>query len=577
MAWGISVLRGAAAAIVVAVLMFGLALLADLADSESRLIFLVGAAAGVALGLMARGEMRFQLSGVFLVGLGAVVSGLATGWGWLEYSGVIGAGLAAVWLMTGERLPTSRWHWLVAGGVVALLVAIVILPSVLDGGTLDFDESAYGVKAKAWLEDTPDTGWTAHRGIAMSLYGYVILALGGSEPGLRLLGLAGLLGLAAGVWLLGRHLGGPRVGAIAAVAIVAGPAVLRRGSEYLSDVPAAAALVFCMVIVWRELGRDEAATYRLLWALPVAWIAFYLRYQSILSLGLIGLTVAVLWWPKLRRRPGPVLLTVAIGLIGLIPHFVHAIALTGKPWGILTYTGGLAERAYVGQGLVDYANQLGWPLAGFVGPILLVAAIVGLATSWRHRSLRQRYLFLLLPASLQVIALGLLSHGEPRFIFFPLALIVVGGAIAVDAWISRGNRVAVATAWGLVVVLVGSIAFSAAETRATVEHRALVNSSIQLAAEVVRAESGTATCAVLTTFSPQVTFYSGCSTNEFQPGLGPETAVESLEGEHRFMVVVEDARRQPEGPDLAAYLDLTSGEPVLIERDLDVAVYAFAD
>ena len=577
MTWAISFLRGAAAAFVGSVLVFGLALSTGLAESESRLIFLVGAGAGFGFGLIARGKMRPQVIGVSLVALAAAGSGIATGWGWLEYSGVVGPVLAGVWLMTGERLPASGRQWLVAGGVVALLVAVVALPSVLEGGTLDFDEAAYGVKAESWLEETPDTGWTAHRGIAMSLYGYVVLWIGGAEPGLRLVGLVGLVGLATAVWLLGRHLAGPRVGVIATVAIVAGPAVLRRGSEYLSDVPAAAALLFCMVIVWRELGRGEAASYRLLWALPFAWVAFYLRYQSILSLGLIALTVAMLGWPKLARRPRPVLLTVAVGLMGLIPHFIHAVAITGRPWGILTYTSGLAERAYLGEGLVDYATQLGWPLAGFVGPIVLGGAIVGLARSWSQRSLRERFLFLLVPAFLQVIALGLLSHGEPRFIFFPLGLIVVAGAMGLDAWISRGCAIAVATAWGLVVVLAGSIALSAAETRAAVEHRALVNSSIQLAAEVVRAESGTATCAVLTTFAPQVTFYSRCATSEFQPGLDPSSAVESLEGAHRFMVLVEDGRRQPQGPDLAAYLDLVVGEPIRIEGDLDVAVYAFDD
>ena len=111
--------------------------------------------------------------------------------------------------------------------------------------------------------------------------------------------------------------------------------IQRRATEHLTDIPAAALLVVCTVIVWREFSEREAPTYRLLMVLPFAWLAFYLRYQSLLAFGLIGLTVLVLWWRKVARRPGPLVLAVAIGALGLVPHVRYSIEETGSPIGIL--------------------------------------------------------------------------------------------------------------------------------------------------------------------------------------------------------------------------------------------------
>ncbi len=433
-------------------------------------------------------------------------------------------------------------------GWSSLLLVFVLLPLIVDGGTLGHDESAYAVKAKSWLEGTPDTGWAPHRGTGMSVYGYLVLKAGAVEPGLRMIGLVGVLGLAAGVWALGRLLGNPRVAALAATAVVAGPSMLRRATEYLSDIPAAALLVWCMVIVWREFGIRDRPSYRLLWLLPFAWTAFYLRYQSILSLALIAVVVLVLWWRKVRERPGPVVAVVLIGIIGLIPHLIEAVDLTGKPWGILTYTGGIAERAYVGQGLVDYANQLPWSLSGLIGPFAILASLVGLVASWKDRDRRRPYLFLLVPAFLQVLALGLLSHGEPRFVFFPLALTFVAAAIAVDSWVSESRRRwAPSVAIGLAVILIGSLALSAATVRGSVDYRASVNAPMEAAGLAVAADAEGASCGVLTSYGPQVTFYSECATDIFRSWLDPVEAVDRLQGEDRFMVLVEPGKRQPVG------------------------------
>jgi hypothetical protein len=577
MAQSRSLIRGAAIGVVGGVLVFAAALLIGFVSSGSRPVFLVGAIAGVVFALIPNGDRRFEAAGALVIGVGGVVSGLITGWGWLEYSAVLGSLLAVGWLFTGERLPNDHWAWFRWGGVLLLLLVYLLLPQVIDGGTLGHDEAAYAVKAKSWLEGTPETGWAPHRATGMSVYGYLVLAAGGAEPGLRMIGLVSVLGLAAGVWALGRRMANPRVGALAALAVVAGPSMLRRATEYLSDIPAAALLVLCMVVVWREFGDRARPTYRLLWLLPLAWIAFYLRYQSILSFALIAFVVLVLWWRKIRERPGPVLAVALVGLLGLIPHAVEAMQLTGKPWGILTFTGEIAERAYIGEGIFDYLSLLIWPLAGFIGPIAVVAALGGVVAYWRDSLMRERFLFLLIPAVLQVLALGLLSHGEARFVFFPLALVVIAGVMAADRWISEGRTAVAPVAWGLAILLIGSMGLSAGTVRRAVENRALVNLPMELAAIEVRSQAGSETCGVLTTFTPQVTYYSECSSLPYLAGEDPGTAVALLEGPKRFMVLVEGGRRQPEGDDLAGLVALTAGPPVTIPGALDSYVYLFAD
>ncbi len=563
---------------IAALLIFAAATVVGIVDSRSRWVFLVGAVAGLTFGLIPRGQGRIEAIGAAGLGVVALISGLASGWGWLEYAGISGAVVAVIWALAGQPTPTGKWAWLSWGGLLLPVLVFVILPLTFDGGTLGHDEAAYGVKAKSWLEGTPDTGWSPHRATGMSVYGYVILAAGGAEAGLRLIGIGGLLAMVVGVWALGYRMANLRVAGLASVAIVAGPEMLRRSTEYLSDLPSAALLVLGMVIVWHEFAQRDLPSYRLLWFLPLAWVAFYLRYQTILSLGLIALVILILWWPKVRRRPGPILALVGLGALGLVPHALGAIEFGGTPWAILAYTSSIAERAYVGEGFVDYAVLMAWPLAGLVGPVAALAAVGGLIGTWKVPESRQRYLFLLVPAVLQVMALGLLSHGEARFVFFPLALLMVAGAISIDSWVTtRQGRVAPAVALGLGVLLVGSFAVATAAVRASVDNRARVNLSIELAAESARSMSGDASCAVMTTPAPQVTYYSACSSHIFHPGEDPSRAVDEMDGESKFMILVEGGRRQPNEAELAALIDLTNGDPVFIDGDRAAAVYTFED
>src|SRR5690606_20612278 len=102
--------------------------------------------------------------------LGAVAAGAATllldrirggSFGALAIAAVVVAAFVAL------GCPALGWFasnpfpgWVAALGLV--LVAFVLVRIVAGGGELGHDEAAYAVKARAWLEGTPDTRTEGH-------------------------------------------------------------------------------------------------------------------------------------------------------------------------------------------------------------------------------------------------------------------------------------------------------------------------------------------------------------------------------------------------------------------------------
>ena len=221
--------------------MLAAAALVGLIDGFEVMLFPVVALLAGWVGWTEPADRTAQAIGATVVGVMAIASALIGSPGALELGVALGAtGVVAVSLVKGEL----RWRpMLAAVAVVAIALALVnLVPLVLDGGGLAHDESAYALKARHWHEGTPETGWNLHRGIAMSAFGYVVLGWGGTEAGLRILGIVALTGLVFVTWALGRRMADWRVGTVAALALLSSPALLRRSTEYLSDVPSAALL-----------------------------------------------------------------------------------------------------------------------------------------------------------------------------------------------------------------------------------------------------------------------------------------------------------------------------------------------
>ncbi|HJR90813.1 MAG TPA: glycosyltransferase family 39 protein [Acidimicrobiia bacterium] len=523
---------------------------------------------------------RLGLAGVTFR-LGAALAGLVVavralmvdgGLGQVEWLAVAASALAVAagpGLLAPLTRPVPRW--VVLAGLVVLASGLVRV--VIGGGGFGHDESAYALKGRAWIQGTPGTGWAIHRGWIQSVLAAAVLPFTSSELVMRLVSVTLTVGTVVAVWWLGRTVRSNRVGLVAAAVFATGPSLLRRGAEFLTDVPSTGLLLVVTVILWRWLTVPRPRPALLWWAVVVGAVAFYWRYQALLSLGLLFVGTVIAFGPTVKERKGAVLGAAGLGIALLTPHLVFASVTTGRPWGVLTFTGEVAGREFLGEGLVDYLTDFPDQLAGQLGAVAIVVALVWLV--WRAgAAVRNRRLekgdrlaiYLAVPALGQILFLGLVSHGEPRFVFYPVALLIVMAAAAVDDLRRRASpewfRVAVAA---FSIAVVGLFALNADRTDRNAESRAASIAVLERASEAVVAEAS-GPCGILTGATPQMTWFSGCFTDlpdlrdvvvEFDPTLDV------------FLVIFENGRRQPEGEVLDGYIALSEGEPTRLDDPVD--------
>ena len=437
---------------------------------------------------------------------------------------------------------------------------------------LQHDESVYALMARHWQAGTPDTGASSHRAPLLPVLGIPVLALGGGDLGLRIWGtVAGVGGIVA-VWWLGRLLRGPVAGLIAAAVFALAPPVFRAGTAYLTDLPAAALLIAMTGLLWWQLALRPAPNRWLLAAAPLAWAAYELRYGSALVVVLLFVTTMVMFWPNVRAHARLCGWTIGLLVLLLVPHLVNSTLDLGTPWQRLVYTSEVAGRDYLGQGLVQYVRWFPRRLAGMPAAALMATGLLGAAVVWvrarvwsRGRAwmrspggYRSRGLaFLILPAVGHIVAVGIASHGESRFVFFAVALLCVAGAVIVAdvlAWLADRSAPVVWVAmliFGAVMVVHTAVV---ARSESRERDRDMEREEILLtASSALQAQSG-ANCSVLTTYNPQVTWYSGCASYHF--GQPPVVDYERYLTDDGWMLLFEDGKRQPVGATLEHYLDI---------------------
>lgn len=385
------------------------------------------------------------------------------------------------WL-TDRRLLTAA---LVAWALVAAL-------GVALGPPLGHDEAAFALVARG---AAPQGGWLyrSEGTVAIARLG---LALGGAAWQLRLASAVLGCALVVAAFALGRAAFSARIGAWAAALVAGAHPMAMRSAQLLSDLPAAACIVGGIAILAGELDRDAGPRWRLVAAAPLFAAAFYLRYGSAPVVAFAIAAACLVWWRAVLTRPLPMLVTIAALAALVLPHLLHALAVTGTALGILEVSAGMPRRAYVGEGLVTYLTSN--PLA-FYGALIapvMVAGVLGLV-----RARRRAPWYLAIVALGQVTALGLSSHGQPRYVFAATVLLVVLG---VDV-IARFDRpslalAAVVAAWLGVAVAVVATCRTEDGIRAPILH----------AAEAIRADAGDRPCAVVAALAPQLTWYARC-------------------------------------------------------------------
>lgn len=397
---------------------------------------------------------------------------------------------------------------------------IVGVLALISGPPLGHDEAAYAVAARG---DAP--AWN-YRSSGMITFARIGFLLGGSDGALRLVALPVGAGLIIAAYALGRAAFDPRTGAWAAAVLATAHPMASRSAELIGDLPATVFLLGGLAVLLGELERctsaapspaqpDSRPRWRLVLVAPLFAAAFYVRYGSAPVIALIALLALLLYTRKVFCLP--VLATVIAFAACLVPHVMHSIATTGSPLGILIVSANMPRRAYVGEGLVTYVTSNPFAFYGAIVAPVMVAALAGLALM----RIRRAQLFVIGLALGQLVSLGIQSHGQPRYVFFATALLVIAGvdAIRTHATCERAAAVLVGLAWlGLAV---GIVPFE--------HHLAELRAPLYAAGASVRFDARGRSCAIAANVVPQLIWSTGCEVivAHFAPNLvQPWPAVE---------------------------------------------------
>jgi hypothetical protein len=291
---------------------------------------------------------------------------------------------------------------------------------------------------------------------------------------------------------------GTAVALVAAAAFAGAPSLALRSSQFMTDVPSTLLLLAATFVIWRN---HEHVGRSLLWFAPLAAGAIYFRYASVVPIGVLVVVALALWHRELLANRAMATVTATLLLALLVPHVVRAVQVTGRPWGLITFTAGYAGRRYLGQGVGQYAL---WLPAALAGPVAGVLMCVGIASSVVKRS--KATAFLVVTALLDMILLGVADHGESRFVFFPVALLCIAGGTAAMSLV-RNRRV-------LAVVLTGALTWAGVFVAART-HTAVTSRAAPRAVGAVIAARARQPCIVLSVDLGPTTWYSGCGTYYF--------------------------------------------------------------
>jgi 4-amino-4-deoxy-L-arabinose transferase-like glycosyltransferase len=431
-------------------------------------------------------------------------------------------------------------------GDTVLLVAICLaflaptMAAIAVGTALGYDEAVYAQLTRHWLTGAPASGWDLHRPPGLSVFGLVPQALfPDAEWAVRLVGAIAGAGVVVAGWWAASTMGGRPAGLIAAVTLAAAAPLQVESASFLTDVPSTLALLALAVVAWRHLGGAAPIGFSFAGLGLLAALAFYLRYGAILEIA--GLIVASVFVAPRRLMASWPWVVVALGVfaVALIPHVVVAVAETGTPWGILAS----ASSAAGGGDGVPMITYLAWFPWRLIGPLGAVVALVGIVTSIRASGSADAR-FVGTAVLVPLLVLGTLVHAEPRYVLFPIVLLVVLGSVEVARHIAHRSRTAdLALAGVAVLALVVAAATTATEIRVrggAFDWKRDAGRDIGAFAGPPKAPD----CAILTADVPIMSWYSGCRAVNFLSGSEPDRLA-LLTGSERFVVLRTDGHLQP--------------------------------
>jgi hypothetical protein len=402
------------------------------------------------------------------------------------------------------------------------------------------EEAVYANKARSWADGTPDAGWGSYRPPGLPALGHLALAVHDDVGSLRAVALLLTLFTLTTTYLVAARWTTPHRAVVVLLLLLSGLGFLRRVPEFLNDIGTTGLLLIVVFLLTR--AQEVQRPHVLSLAAAAAVGAFYLRYGSAGNLLAIALAALFAYGPRAWLAQGRRLAAAsAVLALGLLPHFVHATQVTGSPLGLILSAGSQANRAYVGDGLAYYLAIFPYRLAGDLGAVVMTGGLLLAVRALRGGdggAQATRRVFLGSTSVLVFVVLGLVTDGEPRFVYLPVILLTVLGVEALAGLTGRRNR-------GLLATVAGLAGLTTVGTAQVVAHGAmpgpdrLSHSTVPVAQRLAAGGS----CLLVTGYEPEMGWYSGCDAVTY----AQYRRMTPPSGTRVTLVLFEHGRLQPDG------------------------------
>ncbi len=240
------------------------------------------------------------------------------------------------------------------------------------------------------------------------------------------------------------------------------------------------------------------------------------------------------------------LATIAVLAAMLAPFAVWSVDATGSMTGILTMANDAASNEPIGHGLRQFLFNNTFRMYGVLVPPVLLAGVIAVV---RPPPQRRSAWFLAACAIGQVIAIGLVGHDSPRYLFFALAVWILLGVDAIGralaALPASGRRIGLGVAGAAL-----GLAWLGLTIHQPAHQREVARGLTELVADAaaIRTDAAGRPCVVAAYAVPQLMWYSGCDSVKLGPSpLAPLALPRSL----RWYTA--SAPRRPVQPDAVAH------------------------
>lgn len=441
----------------------------------------------------------------------------------------------------------TRWE---LAALISLLIAFTTIGLLLiaRGAPLGHDESVYALRSQFYAEGAaPGNYWGSHRAEGLPLFLAGIWTLSGTEPYLRavVLGFGGLTLILT--WILGRYSFGPSVGLLAATLLAMVPAYLEWSVRIGVDVPGMALSLAAVVVFMLSMRRGSVSAFAL-GVVPLVFLATFVRYGAPLIIGPALAIIALANWRTIRNGMLNTSL-VALGSLGSVATvlLVPNVTASSEP-PLLAFGSRQVEKGVAWwESATDYVELLPWMVGAF-GIVILIGLVGALVAGYRKRSILPA-LFLNLAIALIFVLLVVITvgHGERRYLLpsLPFVLTLSGAGLV---YTFHAFRRSVAALSLTILLLVGGFLAQRAGVDSVESLERF--SAIRLASRELHS-SLSSDCLVLTSYLPQVSWYSGCE-GQVLPHEDPDNILRFRD--RLAESLGESSNWEPSGTDVAALL-----------------------